>query len=360
MRQIFFVGSYTEANGRGIYTCTLESSTGQMQVKSCFEACKNPSYLAVDEENRRLFAVQEDAADLNPAVHVLNIDEQFVLTPSNSRGVPGGAPCYLALDADKRFLTVANYSTGNVLLYPVHHDGTLGELADDVDHADYYTGRGTNLERQEGPHPHATVFGPDNRTANRTVYVPDLGTDEIAAYRLNADGAKLELLSRLKLPAGAGPRQLAFHPAAPVAFVVSELDSSLSVLYREGDKLTLLNSVSTLPTDFSGVNTCAAVRVHPSGDFVYASNRGDDSIAVFRYERATQRLLPIHHVSTQGQLPRDFALDPKGRVAVVANQQTNNLVSFWVDGQTGRLEPTGQQVEVGTPTCVALTKFASF
>ena len=265
----------------------------------------------------------------------------------------------MALDADKRFLIVANYSTGNVLLYPVHRNGTLGELADDVDHADYYTGRGTNLERQDGPHPHATVFGPDDQTANRTVYVPDLGTDEVAAYRLNADGAKLALLSRLKMPAGVGPRHIVFHPEGLVAFVVNELSSSLSVLRCDGQKLTLLSSVSTLPADSKVANTCAAVRVHPSGNFLYASNRGNDSIAVFRYERATQRLVPVQHVSTQGQLPRDFALDPEGKLAVVANQQTNTLASYWVNAETGRLEPTGQQVKVGTPTCVAMTSFAS-
>ncbi len=196
MKRIFFVGSYTagdssEASGQGIYTCTLESSTGQMVLESCLETCRNPSYLALDEENRRLFAVEECSADENPAVCAFSIGKGFTLEPLNSRSVPGGAPCYLALDADKRFLTVANYSTGNVLLYPLGRDGTIGEIADNVYHTDYYTGRSVNPDRQEAPHPHATVFGPNNRA----VYVPDLGTDEIISYRLGTEGAKLEPLS---------------------------------------------------------------------------------------------------------------------------------------------------------------------
>ena len=322
-----------------------------MQLESCFETCKNPSYLALDEENRRLFAVEECAAELSPAVRAFTISEGFALEPLNNRSVPGGAPCYLALNADKRFLTVANYSTGNVLLYPVGRDSTIGEIAGDVYHTDYYAGQGVSSDRQEAPHPHATVFGPDNQT----VYVPDLGTDEIVSYRLDAEGAKLEPLTRLKMPAGAGPRHLVFHPEEPVAFVLNELASSLSVLRHNGYELTLLSSISTLPAGFQRENTGAAVRVHPSGDFVYASNRGDDSIAVFRFERAEQRLHPVQHIASQGQMPRDFALDSEGKLAVVANQQTNTLVSFWIDDETGRLEPTGFQLDMGTPVCVAVS-----
>ncbi len=356
MKQIFFVGSYTAgdssaASGQGIYTCTLESSTGQMVLESCFEACKNPSYLALDEENRRLFAVEECAAELSPAVRAFTINEGFAVEPLNSRSVPGGAPCYLALDADKRFLTVANYSTGNVLLYPLGRDGTIGEIADNVYHTDYHTGRSVNLDRREAAHPHATVFGPNNQT----VYVPDLGTDEIVSYWLGTEGVKLEPLSRLKMPAGAGPRHLVFHPEEPVAFVLNELDSSLSVLRRYGYELTLLSSVPTLPAGFQGENTGAAVRVHLSGDFVYASNRGNDSVAVFRFERAAQRLHSVQHIASQGQIPRDFALDPEGKLAVVANQQTNNLVSFWINDETGKLEPTGYRLDIGTPVCIAMT-----
>lgn len=355
MSQHFFVGSYTvgfsgEASGKGIYTCRLELSTGRMTVEGCFEGCTNPSYLALDKANRRLFAVQECGYELEPAVHAFAIGETFALEPLNSRSVPGEAPCYLALSADKRFLTVANYSTGSVVLFPVAQDGTIGQVADEVVHS----GQGVHPDRQEGPHPHATVFSPVFGPDSQTVYVPDLGTDEIRAYRLDREGAQLRELSRLKMPAGAGPRHLVFHPREPVAFVINELDSSLSVLQLEGHEPTLLNSVSTLAADFHGVSTGAAVRVHPSGDFVYASNRGDDSIAVLAYDRADQRLLPVQHISTRGRMPRDFALDPGGNLAVVANQQTNTLVSYWLDAETGKLEPTGHQVEVGTPVCIVM------
>lgn len=353
MKRPFFVGSYTkgssveEASGKGIYTCTLDISTGRMEVEGCFEGCKNPSYLALDEENQRLFAVQECNYDQEPAVHAFNIDKTWLLELVNSQSVPGEAPCYLALNADKRFLTVANYSTGNVVLYPVHRDGSIGKVADDVVHY----GHSVDPDRQEGPHPHATVFGPDPQT----VYVPDLGTDEIRTYRLDGEGARLEPLSSLKMPAGSGPRHLVFHPDETVAFVVNELNSSLSVLQRDASNLSLLNSVTTLPAHLQGRSTCAAVRLHPNGDFVYASNRGNNSIAVFRYVRAEQRLTPVQHVLMQGRVPRDFALDPGGELAVVANQLTGTLVSYWLDAETGKLEPTGQQVEVGTPVCVAMT-----
>ena len=350
MNQVFFVGSYTdsfldeEAKGKGIYTCVLERSTGWISVEACFEECKNPSYLALDKDHRHLYAVQEGMYNLGPAVHAFSVTETSALEILNSRSVPGEAPCHLALSANKRFLTVANYATGNVLLYPIRHGGTIGRLADEV----YHTGRSADPERQQEPHPHATVFSPDNHV----VYVPDLGTDELKTYAVETRRGKLELLSNLTVPAGNGPRHLAFHPEGSVAFVINELASSLGVLKREGQKLTLLSSVSTLPPNFGGSNTCAAVRVHPSGDFIYASNRGHDSIAVFAYKGIAQPLQLIQVVSTQGRTPRDFALDYEGKLAVVANQQTNNLVSYWVDNETGKLEPTGYQAEIGTPACI--------
>ena len=351
MGQVFFVGSYTKADfgaykaaGEGIYTCRLESS-GKMNVLHCFEAIVNPTYLTLDKARKHLYAVHETGKVDNPSVSAFVINDDFSLKRLNTRGLTGEGPCHLALDFTERFLAVANYSSGNVVLFPVNDDGSLGEEADSVQHEG-----GGHHPRQEGPHAHATVFGPDGET----LFVADLGLDEIKVYRLNRQAAKLEPLTIAETPPGAGPRHLVFHPSGAYVFVLNELASSLSVFsYREG-QLEPLDTVSTLPEDFQEETTAAALRIHPSGKFVYASNRGHDSLTVFAFDEAQESLKLIEHVSTGGKIPRDFALDPAGDLLIAANQQTNTLRSYRLDADSGRLEPTGETLELGTPVCIAM------
>lgn len=343
--ETFFVGSYTESpgKGKGIYTCSLEPSTGAMTVLDCFTAIANPSYLSLDKTRSRLYAVHEAGLG-SAAVSALSVDASYKLSLINTQKVPGSAPCHLALDPEGAYLAVANYVSGNVVLYPLARDGSLAEPCDNVQHL----GKSINSQRQEGPHAHATVFD----AATALLFVTDLGTDELKTYALNE--GKLEAHSSLKLKAGAGPRHLVFHPSGRYIFVVNELDSSISLLSYQGTQLRLLGSVSTLPVGFSGESYCAAIRMHPSGRYVYASNRGHDSIAVFAFEQAQEQLLLIEHVSTQGQFPRDFALNAQATTLIAANQHSHDLFSYHLDAQTGRLSASGQRLELGSPVCVCM------
>ena len=355
MSQIFFVGSYTKADfgtykatGKGIYTCRLEPATGEMELLDLFGDITNPTYLTLDGARRHLYAVHETSRADNPSVSAFAIGDDG-LKHLNTRSIAGEGPCHLALDASERFLAVANYGSGNVALFPVNEDGSLAQQSDSVQHE----GGSVNPDRQEGPHAHATVFGPDGTT----LFVADLGLDEIRTYRLNLQTAKLEPLSRTKTPPGTGPRHLVFHPSGAYAFVLNELASTVSVFRHQEGRLELETTVSTLPKDFRGETTGAAIRIHPSGRFLYASNRGHDSVAVFAFDEADEaaaRLEALQHVSTGGKIPRDFALDPSGELLVVANQQTNTLLSYRLDVGSGRLEPTGERLELGTPVCVAV------
>ena len=246
MSQIFFVGTYTKgdfgayrAQGEGIYTCRLELDSGTMEVLHCNEDVINPTYVTLNKAKTHLYAVQETGVADTPSVHAFTIDDDCSLSHLNTQGMTGEGPCHLMLDEDERFLAVANYGSGNVVLYPVQESGSVGEQLDSVQHE----GSGPNASRQEGPHAHATVFGPDG-----TLFVADLGLDEVKSYRVNDSG--LEPHSSAKTPAGAGPRHLVFHPSGNYAFVLNELDSTLSLFRHRGGELELLNTVSTLPERF--------------------------------------------------------------------------------------------------------------
>ncbi len=343
--QICFAGSYTEGHaGQGITTCQLEPSGALSQV-AVFGDIANPSYLVVDTAKMRLYAVHETAQhSARPAaVSAFHIADDYTLSLIGTQPVPGDAPCHLAFDAKREFLAVANYSSGNVALYPLQSDGSLAELADVRQHQ----GKSVNATRQEAAHAHAVIFSPDNRL----LYVVDLGLDEVIGYRFET--GRLEPVNTLKLPAGAGPRHLIFHPNGQHAFVVNELNSTLSLLAVTPEGLAVISHHATLPADFLGESTCAALRLHPNGQTVYASNRGHDSVAVFSFDAATQTLILLEHSATEGQNPRDFALSRTAETLVVANQSSDQLVSFRVQPD-GTLQSSGHGLALGAPVCVAM------
>ncbi|MEM6427912.1 MAG: lactonase family protein [Deinococcota bacterium] len=354
--QDFFVGCYTGrffggmARGKGIYRCRLEPATGAMSVLQVTPSRPNPSYLALNSQKTCLYAVHELEADddEDPSVSAFALQGD-ALTYLNTQPSLGNAPCHLTVDAANNVLAVANYGTGNVALYKLAANGSLETLKDTVQH----TGSSVNPARQEGPHAHAVAFDPSNIDASNTyLFVTDLGTDQVKTYHVVDD--KLRELAVLDMPAGSGPRHLAFHPSEPVVFVINELSSSVSVLQVDGPNLQLLSTTLTLPEDATIENTCAAIRVHPNGKFVYASNRGHDSIAVFAFDSVSKGLEPIQVIPTGGKTPREINFDPSRRVLIAANQDSDSLVSFWCDEQTGQLTPTGEVLEVGTPVCVVM------
>jgi 6-phosphogluconolactonase len=256
------------------------------------------------------------------------------------------------MDKTGTFVLVANYTGGSVAVFPVSGDGRLGEASAFVQH----TGHGTNPARQEGPHAHSIDLSPDNRFA----FVDDLGLDELLVYKF--DSAQGSLTPNdppfAKLDAGTGPRHFALRPDGKFGYVVSEMGRSVTVLSNDaaGGKLQRLQTVSTLPKDFTGRNDDAEIEIHPSGKFLYASNRGHDSIAVFAIDPSKGALTLVEYAPTLGKEPRSFEIDPTGTLLFAENQKSDNIIVFRIDEKTGRLTPTGKVLDVGSPVCVKFLK----
>lgn len=348
---LVYIGAYTQTMGhvegkaKGIASYRMDRASGVLTLAHLTRDVVNPSYLAFAPDHRYLYAVNEltqggvSAFAVDPATGVLAY--------LNQQSSHGADPAHLHVTSDGRWVLAANYTSGSVALLPIQAGGSLGTATDVVQHE----GHGPNPKRQEGPHAHYVTVDP----ANRFVLVVDLGLDRIMIYRLDQARGKLVPGDPpwSAMPPGSGPRHLAFHPNGRCAYIIHEMDSTLSACTYDVDSGLLhpLQRISTLPADFTGTNSGAAVRVAPSGRFVYGSNRGHDSIAIFAVEPAGT-LTSVDHVSTQGRNPRDFNIDPSGSLLLAANQDSDTVVAFHVDQQTGKLTPAGQVAEVMTPVCV--------
>jgi len=351
---LVYVGTYTSGASEGIYLYRLDLSDGALRRAGITKGVVNPSYLTLERGRRFLYAVnevEEFAGRKSGAVSAFAIDRVTgVLRLLNQRPSMGGAPCYVTADDAGRHVLVANYVGGNVAVLPVLKDGSLGEASD----VRQDEGSGPNRERQEGPHAHCVVLDRSNAHA----YSCDLGTDRVMIYRFDARAGKLIANAQpwVQLKPGAGPRHLVFHPGGKFAYVMNELDSTVTALAlaREG-ALKELQTVSALPLDFHGANTGADIHVTPDGRFLYCSNRGHDSIAAFRVEARTGALSPTGHTPTGGKTPRNFAIDPTGKFLLAANQNSDTVVTFRIDPSTGGLQPTGQTADVPSPVCLKLT-----
>jgi 6-phosphogluconolactonase len=331
------------------------TASGALEFVSVTKGIKNPSFLAIDPQQRYLYAVSEigNFADKpSGAVSAFSIDpETGGLTFLNHQASHGTGPCHLSVDQTGKCVLVANYGSGSAAVLPIAPNGELGEATDVVQHS----GSSVDPRRQQGPHAHSIVLDNNSRYA----FVPDLGLDKIMIYQLDPLQGKLKPNDEpwAKVHAGAGPRHFTFHPSSKYAYVINELDSTLTAFtYDEAHgKLTEIQSVSTLPEDFSDTSYCADVHVSPSGRFLYGSNRGHDSIVIFEIDEDTFLMIRRPPRSTQGEFPRGFTLDPTGDFLLAANQNTDNIVVFRIDQQTGKLTPTGHMIEVGKPVCLKMT-----
>jgi 6-phosphogluconolactonase len=253
------------------------------------------------------------------------------------------------VDGTGKYVLVANYGSGSIAALPIQADGKLGEATSSVQHE----GTGPNTNRQKGPHAHSIKQYPNTNF----VIAADLGTDHLATYRFDAASGKLTPAEPAKLAPGAGPRHFAFHPKKNVVYVNGEMGSTVTAFEfnPKTGAWTTLGSVPTLPADYKGENNTAEVVVHPSGKFVYCSNRGHDSLAIFTVDQAKGTLTPAGHVKTGGQIPRNFNIDPTGNYLLAANQRSNDIHVFRIDTKTGQLTPTGQVLKVGSPVCLRFT-----
>ncbi len=350
----FFVyfGTYTGAKSQGIYISRFDTVSGELSAPALAAPSVNPSYLALAPDHHLLFAVNEtDHFDgqASGAVSAFKLDPSTgKLEFLNQQPSGGGSPCHLAVDADGKFLVVANYSSGSVAAFPVQTNGFIGPSSSVIQHH----GSSVNPLRQAGPHAHCIAMD----ATNHRVFACDLGLDKVMIYQLNETNGALTADENpwVELKPGSGPRHIAFSPDGRYAYVISEMASTLTTFVYDPESGTLkeVQTVSTLPQNFHGKNTCAEVAVHPSGKFVYGSNRGDDSIAVFAVDESTGRLKFIGRQSTLGETPRCFAMDPTGQYLIAANQDSDSVAVFRINAQTGQLTWTGQTIEVGKPVCV--------
>ncbi len=348
---ITYVGTYTGARSDGIYAYRFDATTGKAESLGLVAKTANPTFIAIHPDLKHLYAANEVGEwKGSPGGYVTSFRIDATsgkLTELNQQSTVGGGPCHVTVDQTGKALLAANYGGGSVVSFPIGNDGSIAPHAAFFQHV----GSSVNPGRQMEPHAHSINTSPDNRFA----FVADLGTDNVLRYGLNpAEGRLLTADGpALKLPPGSGPRHLSFSPDGRFAYVINELLSTVGVLaYSPATgALTLQQRISTLPPDFRGSSTTAEVRVHPNGHFVYGSNRGHDSLTVFRVE-ADGRLTRIENIPTGGKTPRNFNLDPTGRWLWAANQDSDSIFIFAVDGNTGHLTPTGQKLEVGSPVCI--------
>lgn len=353
-----YVGTYTEegSESKGIYAYRFDSETGKLDPIGLVAETTNPSFLVVHPNHRFIYAVNEVSnykGQKSGAVSAFAIDRATgKLTLLNQVASRGGDPCYISLDKSGKHVLVANYGGGSVAVFPVLEDGRMGEASAFVQHS----GHGTNPERQEAPHAHSIDVSPDNRF----VLVDDLGLDHTLVYHfdsakgsLAADNSKLSTMIG-KADPGAGPRHLAFHPNGKFVYVINEMQSAVSVFGYDAatGAPQRLQTISSLPKNFAGHDESAEIKVHPSGKFLYASNRGHDSIAVFAIDQQKGTLTPVEYVFTKGTSPRNFEIAPSGKLLFAANEKSDNIMIFHINPQTGRLTPTGKVLQVVQPVCV--------
>jgi 6-phosphogluconolactonase len=343
-----YVGTYTGPNSKGIYVYRFDSSTGRVTPVGLAAETPSPSFLAAHPSGKYVYAVNEVnnfEGKRTGSVSAFSVDAATgKLTAINSVSSRGSGPCHLSVDKTGKLLAVANYGSGSDAGFPINGDGSLGEATSFNQH----TGSSVDPRRQQGPHAHCAIFSPDNRF----LAVADLGLDKVFISRVGSDG-KLQPNDPPfgTVKPGSGPRHFAFHPNQKWAYVINEMASTITAFdwNAKSGALKEIETVSALPADFKGKSTTAEIEVHPNGRFVYGSNRGHDSIAVFAINQKSGALTLVEHVLTGGKEPRGFKIDPTGKYLVAGNQNSGNFVVFAIDTKTGRLKSTGQTVEIGAP-----------
>ncbi len=351
---LVYVGTYTGKDSKGIYGFRMDSESGALSPLGLLAEAPNPSFLAAGPGGRVLYAVEESRS----AGGLVGVVDAFAIDPANgslrllnrqATGAPG--LCHLSVDAAGRHLLAAGYSAGHLAVLPVLADGSLGAVSTLLQHS----GSSVNPKRQAGPHAHCVSFAGDGRFA----FSCDLGLDKVLVYRYDSATGSLSPNEppSAALKPGAGPRHVSFHPSGRFAYVINELDSTITAFScdLESGTLSPLQSVSSLPEGFAGQNSTAEIEVHPSGRFLYGSNRGHDSLLLCSIDAGTGKLSPVAWESTRGRNPRHFEIDPSGRFLLAANQDSGSLSLFRIDAADGRLSFLSE-AEVPKPVCARFVR----
>lgn len=338
------------ARGQGIHVLDYDAATGRLDRERVVRGIDSPAFLCLSPDERFLYAASEVPERAEGVVGAYAISSvEGSLTELGTQPMGGAWASYLTTDPQGRVLLLSDYGLGRVALLPIARDGSLERVASVHQHH----GSGPDPGRQDASHAHCIVVAPDGRH----VFAADLGADRVFGYRLDVEGRELVPQQDLALPPGAGPRHLVFAPGGRYAYLVCELDSTVVALAyrpREG-AFAIIEAYPLLPRDFGGSNLAADVHCHPSGRFLYCSNRGHDSIAMFAI-RGGGRLESLGHRSTEGAAPRNFTISPDGRFLLVANQDSDTIVSMPIEPETGLLGPSVAITKVPTPVCLVLAR----
>ena len=346
----FYIGTYTSGNSRGIHRSELNLADGAMSPPILVVELANPTFLAIHPTLDVLYATSEvrrDGKRENAQVVAFKIGGDGTLTDLGAKAAGGDGPCFVSTDNAGKFAFVANYGSGSVSAYSLGASGEFAAMVSNVQHV----GSSVDVSRQATPHAHCILIDP----SDKYVCAVDLGLDQVVIYALNrSTGVLADTGKPFKTVPGFGPRHLAFHPNGKHAFVIHELASQLSVCTWEKSSgtMTEIQHLPTLPSDFTGSSATAEVLVHPNGKFVFGSNRGHDSITVFRFDEASGKLTLLGHTFTKGKTPRNFRIDPSGSYLLAQNQDSDSIYSFRINTANGSLEQVGQPISVGAPCCI--------
>jgi len=350
-KSLVFIGTYTEgSDSEGIYAFRIDDESGELDRVETAGISTNPSFLALHPKKNLLFAVGE-TRDFNGtssgSIASFEIEPASgKLTEINRVSSSGGSPCHLFVDRAGKHVLVANYHGGNVAVVSIGDDGALGQRCAFIQHE----GSSVNKARQQSPHAHSINLD----HANRRAFAADLGTDELVIYDYDKEAGTLERSGAVEVAPGSGPRHLAIRPDGDFVYLLNEIKSTLDVIRYDGETgaCEIVQTISTLPADYSGNNGTAEVQINPDGRFLYASNRGHDSLACFRIDAGSGKLTLIEIEPTGGRAPRNFGIHPSGKFIIVANQNSDSLKVFAIDQTSGELEDTGNGASCPKPVCV--------
>ncbi|MCS7463484.1 lactonase family protein [Paenibacillus doosanensis] len=347
-KMIAYFGSYAGKQAPGIHVYAWDEQEGTLSAVDAIPGLINPTFMAVSQRQGLLYSyTQADEGQDSGAVLTFRIDPATgTLAPAGQALSLDKSATHINLDHAEQFALTVSYSEGTVNLFPVQGNGEVGQLADKARHE----GSSVVAKRQDSAHPHSVYTDP----SDRFVIVPDLGMDKIVVYRLDSEQGKLQPHDEVAMEPGSGPRHFAFHPNGRHAYVINELSSTVTAFVYDGDagKLQPVQTISTLPDDFAGESICAEVQISPCGSYLYGSNRGHDSLAVFAVDPESGVLSAVQTISTGGAHPRHFSLTPSGGYLLAANKDSDSVVVFKVDRDSGRLTPNGQSISLPQPTCV--------
>jgi 6-phosphogluconolactonase len=346
-----YFGTYTGGKGgsKGIYRCEFDAASGELGKPELAAEVGSPSFLAIHPNGKFLYAVGETgnfAGKKTGSVHSFSLTSKTgALKELNAQPSGGEGPCHIVIDPKGKNALVANYGSGSAAVLPIKADGSLDEPSCIVQHK----GKSVNPDRQEGPHAHSINLDPSGQYA----VVADLGLDQVKVYKYDSAAGTIVAHdpAYATLAPGAGPRHFAFHPKKPFAYVCNEMDSTVTAFHVKDGTFEKIQTVPTLTAEHKG-NSTAEIQVHPSGKFVYCSNRGHNSIVGYTVDQTDGKLTLIGHQGEGINIPRNFGIDPTGKFMLVASQDGHTVNAFSIDGKTGEMKPTGGKVEVGSPVCV--------